>query len=93
MYSWFQNLFNLKNIFDKYLPMIREVYAWVTEHRDELRKLQLQLKELQETIEELKKKDEGEVIPVEEPAALTEEPAVPSEEIVIEEDDTDKMGE
>ena len=93
MYSWSQNLVNLKTIFDKYLPMTREVYAWVTVHRDEFRDLQLKIQELSERIEELKKKNEGEVIPVEEPAAITEEPAVPSEEVVLEEDDTDKMGE
>lgn len=93
MYSWSQNLVNLKTIFDKYLPMTREVYAWVTVHRDEFRDLQLKIQKLSERIEELKKKNEGEVIPVEEPSAITEEPTVPSDEIVIEEDDADKMGE
>lgn len=54
MYSWFQNLINLKNIFDKYLPMVREVYNWFISHKDELEDLHKQINELRRTIELLK---------------------------------------
>lgn len=54
MYSWFQNLFNLKNIFDKYLPMVREVYSWFVSHKDELADLHKQINELRRTLELLK---------------------------------------
>lgn len=95
MYSWFQNLINLKNIFDKYLPMVREVYSWVTTHKDDLRELQLQIKKLKEIIEELKKSiPDKAVVEVEQPLVIEEEQsAVPTDEVVIDDDATDKIDE
>lgn len=52
MLQWLENIWNLRKIFDKYLPIVRLLYERLPEILKELDDLRAEIKKLKETQEQ-----------------------------------------
>ena len=60
IFKWFENIWNLRKIFDKYLPQIRELVETVKKLQHQIAELKALKEELENAVLLLKAKDNGE---------------------------------